>query len=1325
MSRISVRFFIILVFLAFLSTSCMMNASIDSLNPSSDSGQIKILRKIYLDTTQLTISEGSAAIINVAVNEKLDNDIQVSIHLNDPTGRFQAMASTLTIPAQTLSRPIVLQTIDDNIYQSLQVFDLTISSPDLTITADPNSLTINLQDNDLPPTIQIADIVANENSGTIDFSVTTNRVSVLVSTFDYSTQNGTALAGSDYTAVSAGHFSIPAGQTSAVLQIPLINDSVSESNETFSLNFSNASNSSLGVVSATGTIVDDDAVPFVTFHVVSQTVNENVGAVQVQLDLNSVSSQTVTVPFALTGTASGSDYSITTPSPITIPAGQTSVNVSLSIVNDTLNESDETIILTMGAPTNAALGALTSHTITIVDDDVYISISDVTVLESAGTAFFTISIDKATINTVSVNYATSNGTASAGTNYTSTSGTATIADGSTSTTISVPIVDSPAVCEGNRTFNVDLSSAVNGTIQDSLGLGTIQENDLPVVSVANATVKEGFVAAVPVSLNQACNMNVTVSYTMADGTASSEASDYAGMSGTFTIPAGKTTSYLGVTIFDDSTVESSENFTLTISSPVNATLGTVSSTITISDNDVTLSAVSDVTYISTGARATCASRNGAAYCWGGNGYGEVGNGTTTPSYFPTPVTGLSSGVTKLVSGGFFYWDSRSATHTCAIVSGAAKCWGYQSTGELGDNGGVSSATPVDVVGLSSNVTDIDTADIGYGGFTCAVHNGAAKCWGYNNRGQLGNGTTTFSATPVAVSGLSSGVVSIATGESHACAALSDGTVKCWGNNDQGQLGDGTSISSTVPVSVSGIPSGATKVTAGYGHTCALVSGGVKCWGSNGHGQLGNGSTTASLTAVDVTGMTSGIVDVSAAGDGVTGYALTCAVTSVGAVKCWGNNSYGQLGDGTTSSKTVATQVSGLTSGYTQVTVSVGTVCALNNLGKAYCWGDYTVGQLSNNIGGFIFNPKDTNSMSSQVSAISVGSYYSCGIKNGSAYCWGANGSGQLGNGNNTTQGNPVQVSGLTSGVTQIATDSDTYYGNRHACAIHNGAVKCWGDNFYGQLGNGTTGGTSNVPVQVSGLTSGAIYVAVSLWHTCAVMNSGGVKCWGYNSHGQLGNNSTVNSNVPVDVIGVSAATMVSIASRFSCAIDNGAVKCWGSNASGQLGDGTTTDRMSPVVPSGLSSGVTSLATMSYDNSNSFTCAVVNGAAKCWGYGYAGRLGSAVGSSYTPLLVTGFSSGVSKVSLNLAGGCLLTTEGAVHCWGENNSLLMTPTLSVGFAQTPVASVGFSAGVKDMSTGGNGLCVVTTSGSLKCLGNYISAGVGLTSTMSVSPVEILFP
>jgi alpha-tubulin suppressor-like RCC1 family protein len=1193
----------------------MMHATIESLDGAANSKDLPVLsNKIYLDVTELAISEGSAAIINVALSEKHDQDIQVSVSINDVNNRFQPITSTLTIPAQTLSKPIVLQSIDDNIYQGSQVISLTISPLDQKFTADPNILTINLVDNDAAPIIQVLDVSTNENNSPMKFSVSLNRESIYPTEFDYSIQNITATLGADFTDSGSGHFIIPAGQVSAELQFLLVNDTSSETNETFSLLLANPIQGTLANSSATGTIIDDD--------------------------------------------------------------------------------------------------------------DVYISVNDQSVIENSGTATFTISLNKVTANNVSVNWATANGTASSGVNYTVSSGTAIIAAGNTSITITVPIIDTTSVCEGDRNFYVNLSSGVNAIIQDNQGIGTIQENDVPTVSIGNVNASESSVAAVPVTLSQSCSLDVSFSYTMSDGTAG--ASDYVGMSSTFTVKAGNVNALLGVTTLEDVLIEGNENLNLTIVSPVNATLGTSSSVITIQDNDVPLAVTNNITQISAGPRQVCAIRGGGAFCWGGNGNGDLGNGTTTPRYYPTQVTGLTFGVTKIVSGGLFYIDERYGARVCAIHSGAAKCWGNQSMGELGNNLGSSSSVPTNVVGLSTNVTDIDTSDQAYGGFSCAVHSGAAKCWGNNSVGQLGDGTTTVSVTPVTVSGLSSGVSKIATGETHACAVLIDGTVKCWGNNSNGQLGDGTTTSSLVPVTVSGIASGATKISLGFRHSCALVSGGVKCWGANGSGQLGNGTTVASSTPVDATGLTSGVTDVTASGDAVGGVSGTCAIDSLGAVKCWGGNNYGQLGDGTTTSKTVPTQVTGLTSGFTQVSANVGTVCAVKSDGKSYCWGDYTVGQLSGDVGGFLYSPKDPIGLSGLVSSVSVGLYFSCAIHNGAAKCWGANSYGNLGNGNYTNQGSPVQVTGLTSGVTSIATDADNYYSNRHACAVHNGAAKCWGDNSNGQLGNGVTGGSSNVPVQVTGLASGVLSVAVSMWHSCAVLIDGTMKCWGNNSHGQLGDGTTNNSNVPVSVVDVSAATETSIASRYSCAIDGGAMKCWGLNANGQLGDGTAIDKLTAGIVTGLSSGVTSISTQAYDTTNSFSCAVQNGSAKCWGYGYNGRLGTGNGSSQNvPTQVSGFTSNVKKIVTHTNGGCLLTNSGAVHCWGINSALILSPTFSLNFSFSPVANSFITTGAIDISTGGNGACAITTSNSLKCWGNYLNSGTGSTTAISTVPVEILFP
>ena len=252
-------------------------------------------------------------------------------------------------------------------------------------------------------------------------------------------------------------------------------------------------------------------------------------------------------------------------------------------------------------------------------------------------------------------------------------------------------------------------------------------------------------------------------------------------------------------------------------------------------------------------------------------------------------------------------------------------------GALGDGTTDDRATPVDVVGLSSGVRAVSSG----WNFTCAVTNaGGVKCWGYNLRGQLGDGTTANSSVPVDVVGLSSGVRAVSAGVFHACAVMIRGAVKCWGLNHRGQLGDGSTTESSVPVDVMGLSAGVRTVSAGIWHTCAVsAAGGAKCWGQNNYGQLGDGTTTDRHEPVDVVGLTSGVAMIATGngGDGVADGSHTCAVTTTGpgagshaggSVKCWGINTLGQLGDGTTVDRLVPVDVSGLTSGMRSVATRV-------------------------------------------------------------------------------------------------------------------------------------------------------------------------------------------------------------------------------------------------------------------------------------------------------------------------------------------------------------------------------------------------------------------
>ena len=572
------------------------------------------------------------------------------------------------------------------------------------------------------------------------------------------------------------------------------------------------------------------------------------------------------------------------------------------------------------------------------------------------------------------------------------------------------------------------------------------------------------------------------------------------------------------------------------------------------------------------------------------------------------VVGVSAGSTSAMQR-----LAAGAHHSLAIKSdGSLWAWGYNQYGQLGDGTTTERDTPVQVLTA--------VAAVAAGGYhTLAIKSdGSLWAWGMNESGQLGDGTTTERHSPVQIL---TGVAAVAAGYRHSLALKTDGSLWAWGDNYWGQLGDGSTMYSHTPVQVL---TGVTAIAAGAEHTLAIKTGGsLWAWGWNVYGQLGVGTKDGTQHPTPVQVLT-GVAAVAA------GHSHSLALRIDGTLWAWGHNGgYGQLGDGTQTDRYFPVQVM---SAVRAVGAGWYHTLAIKTDGSLWAWGDNEFGQIGD---GTQTNRASPVQVLNGVAAVAGGWNHTLAIKtDGRLWAWGLNGYGELGDGTQTNRASPAPGIGLKVSYALQRIAAGAY----HSLAIKpDGSLWAWGRNS-GALGDGTTTNRSR-PVQV---LTGVAAVAAGGYHTLALKTDGSLWAWGWNGSGQLGDGTMTDRLSPVQVLTGVAAVAAGYEHTLAVKTD-GTLWAWGGNGGGQLGDGTTTNRASPVP---ILTGVAAVAA-----GWQHTLAIkTDGSLWAWGQNGDGQLGDGTTTNRaSPVQVL---TGVAAVAAGTKYTLAVKTDGSLWAWGKN-------------------------------------------------------------------------
>ena len=722
-----------------------------------------------------------------------------------------------------------------------------------------------------------------------------------------------------------------------------------------------------------------------------------------------------------------------------------------------------------------------------------------------------------------------------------------------------------------------------------------------------------------------------------------------------------------------------------------------------------------------GSHSIALASDGTVYTWGLNQYGQLGNNTTTNSRSPIAVQAAGTPL----AGKTIVQVAAGADHSLALDSdGALYAWGSNAYGQLGNGTTTNSSVPVAVKIAGTPLAGKTIVQIAAGANHNMVltSNGTVYAWGWNYHGQLGNNTKTNSNTIVAVQTIGTPlagkkIVKIAAGQGHSLALTDDGRVYTWGRNDTGQLGNNATTDAMLPVAVTvtGTPMNnktIIEIASGARHSLAIDSSGkVYAWGHNGSGQLGNNSTVNALTPVAVQAPADkNIIQVS--GSGWLG-ASSSALTSNGTVYSWGRDFDGQLGDGTNNDSYVPV----ITTINLVDTPSIPThVMAKPGDTTATISWQAPIVSGGQNITGYVLQYQVIGASSwTTVNVVAAAtSHTTTGLTNDQTYrirlaAKTTAGTGDFSNVVLVTPHAKPAITNVSPAIGPIAGGQNvtitgtnfvlknkkimqTVNGNGYSLALSaDGTVYAWGRNEYGQLGNGVT--TTNSPIPVAVKTTGTsmdgktiMQVAAGATHSLALATDGTIYAWGKNEYGQLGNDSTINSPIPVAVkttgTSMDGKKIIQIHAGYEHSLalaSDGTVYTWGRNNFGQLGKNDATDAHIPATVRTLGTPMAGKIIVQLAAGNSQSIALASdGTVYTWGWNQYGQLGnnSTINSSLpvivkttgTPLagkMITQITSGGSPNSLVLAN------DGTMYTWGWNRYGQLGNGTTGMDAKTPVA------------------------------------------------------